>query len=164
MANKQYSNDVMVLLNQAVARELQVSIQYMLQHSTWIAKAPDKPDNEPSEAQRKFVGTHFPFWLPGISLKKIAIMEMRHAEKISERVVQLNGKLTTKPDPVKIGETVQEILEINRDVEKGAIELYKHIIKVAEREKDEETKKIFERILDDEEMHYKTFTNLLEGK
>jgi bacterioferritin len=164
MANKQYSNDVMVLLNQAVARELQVSIQYMLQHSTWIAKAPKDKSETPSDSQRKFVGTHFPFWLPGTSLKKIAIMEMRHAEKISERVVQLGGKPTAKPDPVKLGETVQEILEINRDVERGAIELYKHIIKVAEKEKDEETRKLFERILADEEEHYQTFTNLLEGK
>jgi bacterioferritin len=41
--------------------------------------------------------------------------------------------------------------------------LYKSIIKVAERENDEVTKKLFERILSDEENHFKTFSNLLEG-
>jgi bacterioferritin len=156
------SNELLELLNKAVARELQVSIQYMLPHSIWIAKAPAKPDEEISEAQRKFVGTHFPYWLPGASLKKIAITEMRHAEAIAERVVQLGGKPTTHPNPVKLGETVNEILEINKTVESQAIKRYKQIIEVAEKEKDDETKKLFERILSDEEGHFKTFSEMLD--
>lgn len=156
------SKEVIDILNKAVARELQVSIQYMLQHSIWIAKAPEKPDKEISESQRKFIGTHFPYWLPGTGLKKIAITEMRHAEAIAERVVQLGGKPTTNPDPVKLGETVREILEINKAVESGAITLYEQIIEVAEKENDEETKKMFVRILSDEEGHFKTFSEMLE--
>ncbi len=152
------------LLNNAVARELQVCIQYMLQHSIWIAKAPEKPGQEISEAQRKFVGTHFPYFLPGTGLKKIAITEMRHAEHISERIVLMGGTPTTKPDPIKLGETLKEILEINKAVENGAITLYKQIIEVAEKENDEETRKMFERILADEEGHYKTFSEMLEKK
>jgi bacterioferritin len=162
MGEEEGSTELIELLNKAVARELQVSIQYMLQHSIWITKAPAKPDEEVSESQRKFVGTHFPFWLPGTGLKKIAITEMRHAEAIAERVVRLSGKPTTKPDPVTIGETVKEILEINKAVEKGAITLYKRIIEVAEKQNDEETKKLFERILSDEEGHLKTFSEMLE--
>jgi bacterioferritin len=164
MGEVEGSNELLELLNKAVARELQVSIQYMLQHSIWIAKAPTKPDEEISEAQRKFVGTHFPFWLPGTGLKKIAITEMRHAEAISERMVRLGEMPTTKPDPVTIGETVKEILEINKAVESGAITLYKQIIEVAEKANDEETKKLFERILSDEEGHFKTFSDMLEKK
>jgi bacterioferritin len=162
MSAEEGSDELINLLNKAVARELQVSIQYMLQHSIWIAKAPEKPDDTASEEQKKFVGTHFPFWLPGTGLKKIAITEMRHAEQIAERVVRLKGKPTTKPEPVKIGETVKEILEINKAVESGAIILYKQIIQVAENQNDEETKKMFERILSDEEDHYKTFSKMLE--
>jgi bacterioferritin len=156
------SKELIELLNKAVARELQVSIQYMLQHSIWIAKAPAKPDEEVSETQRKFVGTHFPFWLPGTGLKKIAITEMRHAEAIAERVVQLGGKPITEPNPVKLGETVKEILEINKAVENGAITLYKHIIEIADKENDEETRKMFQRILSDEEGHFKTFSEMLK--
>jgi bacterioferritin len=158
------SKELIELLNKAVARELQVSIQYMLQHSIWIAKAPKDSNEEVSEEQRKFVGTHFPFWLPGTGLKKIAITEMRHAEAIAERVVRLNGRPTSKPDPITIGETVKEILEINKEVESGAIALYKQIIQVAEKEGDEETRKMFERILADEEGHYETFSKYLAGK
>lgn len=164
MSEVEGSNELLDLLNKAVARELQVSIQYMLQHCIWIAKAPEKPDKEISEAQRKFVGTHFPYFLPGTGLKKIAITEMRHVEAIAERIVRMGGKPTTKPDPIKIGETVKEILEINKAVESAAITLYKQIIEVAEKENDEETKKMFERILSDEEGHFKTFSEMLEKK
>jgi bacterioferritin len=156
------SSKLINLLNKAVAREMQVSIQYMLQHSILNAQAPDKSDKIGSEKQDKFVGTHFPFWLPGTSLKKIAITEMRHAEVIAERIVLLGGEPTTKPDPITLGNNSREILEINKDAERGAIGLYKSIIKVAERENDEVTKKIFQKILSDEEGHYKTFSDLLE--
>lgn len=163
MAKGDNSSKLMKLLNKAVAREMQVSIQYMLQHSILNASAPDKSDKKGSEKQDKFVGTHFPFWLPGTSLKKIAITEMRHAEMIAVRVVLLGGEPTTEPDPITFGNNSREILEINKNAERGAIGLYKSIIKVAERENDEVTKKLFERILTDEENHYKTFSDLLKG-
>jgi bacterioferritin len=163
MDNKADSSKLMKLLNKAVAREIQVSIQYMLQHSILNVSASEKSDKKPSDKQDKFVGTHFPFWLPGTSLKKIAIAEMRHAEVIAERVVQLGGEPTTQHDPITIGTSSKEILEINKEAERGAIGLYKSIIVVAERENDEETKKLFERILSDEESHFKTFSDLLKG-
>lgn len=161
MGESEGSKELMELLNKAIARELQVSIQYMLQHSLWTVKAPAESDETPSGSQRKFVGTHFPFWLPGTSLKKIAITEMRHAEAIAERVVRLGGEPTTQADPVTLGKTVKEILEINKEVEHGAIVLYKKIIKLAREGNDEETRKMFERILEDEEDHYQTFANYL---
>jgi len=116
MSELEGSKELIELLNKAVARELQVSIQYMLQHAIWIAKAPKNTDETTSEDQRKFIGTYFPFWLPGTGLKKIAITKMRHAEAFAERVVKLKGKPTSTPDPVTIGETVKEILEINKAV------------------------------------------------
>ena len=106
----------------------------------------------------------WPYFLPGESLKKTAIAEMRHAEAIAERVVRMGGTPTTKPDPIKLGETLKEILEINKAVENGAITLYKQVLEVAVKENDEETKKLFERILSDEEGHYKTFSEMLEKK
>jgi bacterioferritin len=162
MAMVEETSKLLDILNRAVARELQVSIQYMIQHSILNAQMPDKKDKTASEKQDKFVGTHFPFWLPGTSLKKIAIEEMRHAEQIAERVVTLGGVPTTEPKPITLGDTSKEMLEINKKAESSAIGLYKSAIKVAERENDEVTKKLFVRILSEEENHFKTFSELLE--
>jgi bacterioferritin len=158
------STDLMNLLNKALAREIQVSIQYMLQHSLWTAHTPDKSKEIASDKQKKFLGTHFPFGLPGFSMRNIAITEMKHAEAIAERIVRLDGEPTTKPDPITIGNTAKEILEIDREAERGAIQLYNRIIDVAKKEDDEITLKLFKRILSDEEIHHRTFSNMLEGK
>jgi bacterioferritin len=162
MVSDKDSEELLVLLNKAVAREMQVSIQYMLQHSLLNAQTPDKADKSGQDKQDKFVGTHFPYWLPGTSLKKIAITEMRHAEAIAERIVRLGGELTTKPDPITLGKTSKEIIKLNKEVERRAIVLYKQIIELAKRLNDEETTKLFERILTDEENHFKTFSSLLK--
>lgn len=153
---------LLILLNKAVAREMQVSIQYMLQHSVLNARVTDAKNNKSSEKQDKFVGTHFPYWLPGTSLKKIAITEMRHAESIAERIVHLGGEPTTHPDPITLGNNSKEILEINKKAEKGAIELYNKIITVSEEQNDAITRDLFKRILNDEENHYKIFSKVLD--
>lgn len=104
---------------------------------------------------------HSPIWFPGSSLRKIAITEMQHAEAIVERVVALGGEPTTQPDAVTIGETVKDILENDREQERGAIELYRYVISGAEDENDDVTKSLFERILSDEEKHRRVFSDLL---
>ena len=161
MENLVTSPELLNLLNKSISREMQVSIQYMLQHSTWNARLPATA-GQTSAKQSKFVGSHSAVWLPGNSLKKIAITEMRHAEAVAERVVRLGGEPTTQPDPVIIGETLKEILEIDREQERGAIDLYREIIEVAEKAKDESTRDLFKRILSDEELHHRVFSRLLE--
>lgn len=85
----QASSDYFGLLNQAVAREIQVSIQYMLQHSKMeklIRKViPENIllDKTTYEAMGKF-------------LKEFAIQEMKHAAAIMERIYYLGGSATTK--------------------------------------------------------------------
>jgi bacterioferritin len=116
MDKKEDSSKLLKLLNKAVAREIQVSIQYMLQHSILNVHASDKSEKTSSDKQDKFVGTHFPYWLPGTSLKKIAIAEMRHAEVIAERVVRLGGEPTTQPDPITLGNSSKEITQCDRVV------------------------------------------------
>jgi bacterioferritin len=78
----QATSDYISLLNQAVSREIQVSIQYMLQH-TKMEKLMRKviPENilldkTTYEAVGKF-------------LKEIAIQEMKHAADIMERIYYL---------------------------------------------------------------------------
>jgi len=135
------SKQLMDLLNKAIAREMQVSIQYMWQHVLWSGTKGFAVKDE---------------------LKKIAITEMKHAEAIAERLAYLGGTPTTKPEPIFIGETLKEMIERDKKDEEGAIELYKQTINVAREEGDETTKRLFRQILSDEEEHHDTFTSLLE--
>lgn len=155
------SHELMSLLNQALARELQVSIQYMLQHAIGAGQWAEVSGKTLSARQSMFIASNRPYWLPGVTLKAIAITEMRHAEAISERVVHLGGEPTTQPAPITLGEDSQEMLEDDREQERGAIALYTRIIEVAEAEGDPVTAIMFRRILSDEEKHHQTFARLL---
>ncbi len=136
------SKQLLDLLNQAISRELQVSIQYMWQHVLWIGVSGFSVKDE---------------------LKKIAIQEMKHAEDIAERLAYFGGVPTTKPEPISIGTNLKEMLEQDAKDEASAIEMYKKIVDVASKEGDHTTKRLFEKILSDEEDHHDTFTSLLEG-
>lgn len=161
MENREVSSGLLGLLNQAIARELQVSIQYMFQHSIGAGQGGATSGKSLTARRNKFMASHSPVWLPGATLRKVAITEMRHAEAIAERVVALGGEPTTQPDEVTIGKTVRDMLANDREQEQGAIQLYGHIITVAEGERDDVTKRLFERILSDEEEHHRLFSSLL---
>ena len=162
MENVKISSGLFELLNAALARELEVSVQYMLQHTMWAGKTSISKGAEKLLKPTKFVASHKLFFLPGITLKKIAITEMRHAEKIGERIVVLGGEIEEEVPSSTLGASIREILEIDKDQEKAAIELYKRIIEMAKKEGDNITGTIFKKILKDEMEHHKTFSNLLE--
>ena len=128
------------LLNQAIAREIQVSVQYMWQHV--MAKG-----LESAEIADEF--------------EDVAITEMKHAEKIAERLFYFDIVPTIKPTPIKVGGTMTEMLDADAKAEEEAIELYKKIIKQALSEGDTTTRLLFEEILSEEESHHDTFTTLL---
>jgi bacterioferritin len=128
------------LLNKAIAREIQVSVQYMWQHV--MAKG-----LESAEVSDVF--------------EDVAITEMKHAEKIAERLFYFGVVPTTKPDPISVGGTVREMLEVDAKAEEEAIDLYKEIIRQAASAGDSTTLLLFEEILSDEEKHHDTFTTLL---
>jgi bacterioferritin len=135
------SKKLMDLLNKAIARELQVSVQYMWQHV--LAKG----------IKSAAVESIF---------KEIAIAEMKHAEQIAERLAYLGGIPTTKPDPIFVGAALEEMLRTDAKAEEEAIALYRQIINVSNDEDDITTRRVLEEILGDEEEHHDTFTNLLE--
>ena len=137
MASKKLLN----ILNEAIARELQVAIQYMWQHVQWSGVKGFAVQEE---------------------LKKIAITEMKHAETIAERLFYLGGIPTTKPNPIFVKKTLKEMIAQDVKDEKNAIDLYKTIIEMAQKEGDTTTARIFRQILEDEEEHHDTFTTLLE--
>jgi bacterioferritin len=87
---------------------------------------------------------------------------MKHAESIAERLFYLGEIPTTKPDPIKVGKTLKEMIVQDVSDEKKAIDMYKEIIAVAQKEGDVTTAFLFMEILKDEEDHHDTFTALLE--
>ena len=135
------SAELLELLNKAIARELQVAIQYMWQHVQWSGVKGFAVQDE---------------------LKAIAIAEMKHAEVIAERLFYLGGTPTTKPTPIFVGTTLKEMIKQDIKDEEGAVKLYKQIIEMARKEGDETTNRIFREILEDEEEHHDTFTTLFE--
>ena len=136
------SKKLLELLNKGIARELQVSIQYMWQHIqvTGIDGALVKD-----------------------TFKEIAIAEMKHAEALAERLDYLDGVPTTKPDPVFVGGSLIEMLKQDEQNEEEAIRLYKQAIQVASKEGDFTTRRLLEEILSEEEKHIDTFGKLLVG-
>jgi bacterioferritin len=157
------SSDLLRLLNSALSRELQVSIQYILQHCVSAGQEPVTAGKTPAAMQAKFVASDSSIWLPGSSLKKIGIAEMRHAEAIAERIAQLGGEPATQPDLITIGQSPREMLENDREQERGAIELYERIIDAATEAGDDVTMRLFRQILADEKKHFGIFSNLLSA-
>ena len=96
--------------------------------------------------------------------KEIAVEEMKHAEKIAERLWYLEGVPTTKPTTINVGDELWEMVDLDIKAEEEAIELYKKIEKVADAEGDPTTRFIFEEILEQEEDHHDFFTSLKDKK
>ncbi len=141
MKSPKASKELMEMLNQAIAREMQVSVQYIWQHVQCTG-------------------------VKGFAVrdvfKKFAVAEMKHAEEIAERLVYLGGTPTTKPEPIRVGNTLKEMIQIDKKDEEGAIAMYRKIVALARKEGDEVTEKMFRDILADEEGHHDTFSSLLE--
>jgi bacterioferritin len=138
--------DYIELLNQGVSREIQVSLQYMLQHAKMeklIRKAiPENIllDKTTYEAVGKF-------------LREIAIMEMKHAAAIMERIYYLGGSATTKSDKIYVGNSLSEFAMNGVRAEEEALILYRKIIEAAANLGDWETREMFEKIYGEEEVH-----------
>ena len=128
------------MMNQAIAGELQAIVQYMWHHI--MVKG-----------------------LNSASLmdvfEEVAVEEMKHAERIAERLFYFDVNPTTKPNAIAVGGSPEQMLQADAKAEEEAITLYKQIIAQAASEKDETTRLLFEEILADEERHHDTFTTLL---
>ena len=136
------SQKLLDYLNKGIARELQVSIQYMWQsiQATGINGL---------VAKKVF--------------REISIVEMKHAEALAERLDQLNGIPTIEPDPISVGANVLEMLKHDEQNEEEAIVLYKKAIQVASQEGDFTTRRLLEEILAEEESHIDQFGKLIVG-
>src|SRR3972149_1938059 len=149
--------DYISLLNQAVSREIQVYIQYMLQHAKMeklIRKCiPENIllDKTTYDAIGKF-------------LREIAIQEMKHAADVMERIYYLGGEATTKSDKPTVGNTLSEFAKYGVKAEEEALVLYRKIIEAAREIGDWETRELFEKIYGEEEKHLFKFQEYVNVK
>lgn len=128
------------MMNQAIAAELQAIIQYMWHHV--MVKGMNASE------------------LSGV-FEKASMDEMRHAERIAERLNYFEVSPTIKPNPIAVGGDAVDMLTANAKAEEEAILLYKNIIKQAVSEGDQTTRLLFEEILAIEEGHHDTLTRFL---
>jgi len=142
------------LLNKAIARELAVSVQYMIQHSKLEGlKKRLIPEN--------ILMDDTTFDVMAKLFEDFAIVEMKHAEEIAERVFLLGGEATTKPDPITVGKDIKEFLKLGTQAEKEALELYNKVLQATLEEGDYTTRLLFMGIFKEEEEHLIKFSEYL---
>jgi bacterioferritin len=131
---------VIYLLNQARSAELGAITQYMIHHY-------ELEDQDFGKLASK--------------IKEIAIAEMKHAEKLAERILFLDGEPTSKPDAgPKKGQTIPELLGTDVALETKAIQMYNEAAAICARERDHKSKDLFEELIADEEGHLHFFENV----
>src|SRR6202047_3382987 len=86
-------------------------------------------------------------------IKKQSIGEMKHAEKLMERILFLDGTPSMQPLDVKIGNTVKAMIENDLALEVGAVKQYNDAVAIATDEGDNGSRDLFVILLKDEEDH-----------
>jgi bacterioferritin len=88
------------------------------------------------------------------AIEKQAFDEMHHAEWLIERIVFLEGMPTvSKLNPMKIGTSVESIIDSDKDAEQGAVKAYNDAITLARTSGDQSTADLLGKILKMEEDH-----------
>src|ERR1700712_5754981 len=86
--------------------------------------------------------------------RKESIEEMHHADRFTDRILFLDGFPNMQVlDPLRIGQTVTEILEADLAAEIGARRLYQEAATHCHAVKDYVTRDLFESVMKDEEHH-----------
>jgi bacterioferritin len=92
-----------------------------------------------------------------------SIDEMKHADKLAERILFLDGLPNFQLlGRLKIGETVEEILKADLELEYEALPLLKDAIAHCEIVRDYVSRDLFQKILDSEEEHVDTLETQFE--
>ena len=133
---------VIEVLNKARGMELHAIHQYMNQHYNM-----DNMDYGELAAK----------------VKLIAIDEMRHAEMFAERVKELAGEPVTESGAkVQKGQKVQEVFSFDAKLEDNTIDVYNQFATVCRENGDSISMKVFETIINEEQLHYNYFDNVDE--
>jgi bacterioferritin len=88
------------------------------------------------------------------AVEKRAIDEMKHAERLIDRILFLEGvPIVSNLKKMAIGADVKTQIENDHAAEEGAIKTYNECIKLAVELGDNGSRELFESILKDEEVH-----------
>jgi len=87
--------------------------------------------------------------------------EMKHLERLAQRVNYLGGVPSTKPAPIRVGGNLKKMVQDDLDGEYTAIKTYKSQIKMLEEIGDTTSRLMLEEILTDEENHADTWETVL---
>ena len=137
---EQRRKKVITVLNKARAMELHAIHQYMNQHY-------NLDDMDFGELAAK--------------LKLIAIDEMRHAETFAERIKELGGEpVSEHGQKVEKGQAVEQIFPFDANQEDDTIDVYNQFLLVCRENGDSVSMKIFEDIIEEEQIHYNYFDNI----
>ena len=86
--------------------------------------------------------------------RKESIEEMRHADKLIERIIFLVGNPNMQTlESLRIGQTVKEVLDRDLQAEMEARALYEEAATHCHSVKDYVTRELFEQLMHDEEHH-----------
>jgi bacterioferritin len=131
------------LLNRAVADELHAVHQYMFWHFHL-----DDQGFPPLAAL----------------LKRIAIVEMTHIERLAERILFLKGdvEMVAADSVYKITEP-EKILAKAAEMEQAAIEMYNAFALECSKNADSASKQLFESLVNDEEDHFDQYDRQLDN-
>jgi len=97
-------------------------------------------------------------------MKRIAIQEMGHVERLAERILFLGGEVRMElADPVKPITEVTAMLECARAMEATSAEEYNRWALECGRNEDSASRQLFEGLVRDEEGHYDLFDREVEN-
>ena len=131
---------VIEVLNKARAMELQAIHQYMNQHYNL-----DNMDYGDMAAK----------------VKLIAIDEMRHAEMFADRIKELDGEPTTEiAGQVETGQKVEAVFPFDAKLEDDTMTVYNQFLLMCRENGDSISVKLFETIIDEEQIHFNYFDNV----
>jgi bacterioferritin len=90
----------------------------------------------------------------GDYIRKQSIDEMKHAEKLIERILFLDATPNlTGPTKLTIGANVREQLASDLRLEVEAVGMYNEAVRIAREEGDNASRELFDELLRDEEEH-----------
>jgi len=121
------------LLNEARLKGLEAVNQYMIHH--------DELENRN-------------FHKLASQIKEIAMVGMKHAEKLTERILFLKGEPFLEPPRApQAGQEMPDMLATDIAFETQTIKMYTEAATICAYEKDQHSKELFEELLSDEEGH-----------
>jgi bacterioferritin len=133
---------VIEVLNRARSMELQAIHQYMNQHY-------NLDDMDYGDLAAK--------------MKLIAIDEMRHAEQFAERIKELGGEPTAdSAEKIEKGQKIERIFPFDVKLEDDTIDIYNQFLLICRENGDSTSMKLFETIIDEEQIHYNYFDNVAD--